>query len=75
MATVYRCDGCDREFKEKRGNITEITIQRDILNGDEYAIGNQDTKLDLCTRCQMSFERFVKSLREDRVEAGTGITT
>ena len=77
MATIYKCDGCDREFKEKRGNVTQIRIERDIFNGDEYALGNQSTEMDLCARCQVTFERFVKSLREDREapKAGMGITT
>ena len=77
MATIYKCDGCDKEFKEKRGNLQEITIGRSMPGiGDPYALGNQNTDLDLCTSCQMKFERFIKSLREDRpASSGTGITT
>jgi DNA-directed RNA polymerase subunit RPC12/RpoP len=72
MATIYKCDGCDKEFKEKRNNLTEITIERRMPgNDDRYAVGNQSTELDLCSRCQMTFERFLKSLREDREGIGT----
>lgn len=72
MATIFKCDGCDKEFKEKRNNLTEITIERRMPgNDDRYAVGNQSTELDLCSRCQMSFERFVKNLREVREGIGT----
>ena len=77
MATIYKCDGCDKEFKERRNNLSWITISRRMLgNDDTYALGNQSTDLDLCTRCQMTFERFIKSLREDRPAlSDTGINT
>ena len=70
MATVFKCDGCDGEFKDKRGNLTEITIGRESGDGDRYNAANKSTDLDLCRVCQTQFERFLKDLVENRVEAG-----
>lgn len=75
MATIYKCDGCDKEFKEKSGNLAEITITRNMLNKDAYALGNQPTELDLCSSCQITLERFIKSLREDRPGIGVDCTS
>ncbi len=66
MATIYRCDGCDKEFKN-RGEMVGLTIsyEHSRLSTDE----NRTQLVDLCPRCVGTFNRNLKSLLEDRVAA------
>lgn len=67
MAIIYRCDGCDKEFKEKRGNLVSINIERhpnDSLNESKH------TFHDFCRGCNTTFERNLQHLLTNRVAAG-----
>lgn len=69
MATEYLCDGCGERYLTKSGKLTEVTIKFNELSSDMYENPN-DINMDLCTRCLGSFQRSVKSLKEDRVSVG-----
>lgn len=68
MATVYRCDGCDTEFKE-RSDLAEVRIEIYPHNKVGNAYDVKRINHDFCTRCVVIFQRNLTSLIQDREEA------
>lgn len=62
MATIYRCDGCDREFKERRGNLVEIIVQWNT----ETLGDTSEQRLDFCKSCSNGLNTYIRSTLQDR---------
>ena len=56
MATIYKCDRCDKEFTEK-GKLWSIAIPRTYM-GSATDCYNKD----LCDNCVKQLEEFVRPL-------------
>jgi len=57
MATVYRCDGCDKEDKSYNP-FTTVTVTYDSRVREDEA----SQTYDFCTRCLGTFKRDLTNL-------------
>lgn len=64
MAIIYRCDGCDKEFKEKRNNLVSISIERNPNN--QFSEESKHTYHDFCRNCNAVFEKSLQHLLTNR---------
>jgi len=63
MATVYRCDGCDKESKDYNP-FTGVTVSYDSRVSDH----EEPKTYDFCTTCLGSFKRSIEVLTTVRAD-------
>lgn len=62
MATVYKCDGCDKEFKTKSGNLIEIMITTKTFAGRLSSDAKSIEDFDFCNKCHTAFRQSLNHL-------------
>jgi len=71
MAIIYRCDGCDKEFKEMRNNLVTVSVE---YNTHDMTSSRDESKYysrshHFCLSCVGTFNRGLDNLLTTRVEA------
>lgn len=62
MATIFRCDGCEKDFTN-RGNLRTIEIPYMTTQNQEFSEDEGSFTKDLCDRCWRKILQTVEQLK------------